>query len=308
MRNKHAQSFIKKIGTFVVLTFAFTLVFDVTSIALEMSGNAEKLFVTASMWCPAAAALITKKIYNERIGELLWQWPKTRYLLLSFFVPVLYSLITYLILWTGGFGHFYNVAFVKETALAYGLSAAPPVWPILLFVLTTGVFGVIRSCSNALGEEIGWRGFLVPELYRRYGFIKTSLVAGIVWAFWHYTVLIFGDYNNGTPFWYGLACFTVCIIAASFIFTWLTIKSGSLFPAMLLHATHNVYIQAILNPLTQSNSKTPWFIDEFGIVLPIVTIVFAVYFIRRRKELPVRVNDGTEKTSLPLTTALQLGS
>lgn len=59
---------------------------------------------------------------------------------------------------------------------------------------------------------------------------------------------------------------------------------------MLLHATHNLYIQQIFTPLTKSNEKTQWFIDEFGMVLPAVTTIFALYFITRRKELNIKVD------------------
>lgn len=81
------------------------------------------------------------------------------------------------------------------------------------------------------------------------------------------------------------------IISSSFVFTWVTVKSKSLFPAMLLHATHNLYIQQIFTPLTKSNKMTAWYIEEFGIVLPVVTTLFAVYFIARRKELIIQATN-----------------
>jgi len=285
MKKNQNQFSSKKIITFLLLTFGITALFDVPSILLNITGSASALFNTASMWSPAIAVLLTKWLYKENIRELNWKWPKTKYILLSFAIPVLYSLLTYLIIWTAKWGTFYNEEFIKETAASYGISSLSLGMIIFIFILMTGTFGIFRSCSNALGEEIGWRGFLTPELYNKYGYIKTSLIIGIIWAVWHYTVLILGDYNNGTPYWYGLICFTIFIIAATFIFTWFTIKSGSVFPAMILHATNNLYIQQIFTPLTQSNSKSPWYIGEFGIVLPLVTIMFAIYFISRRKEL-----------------------
>jgi len=99
-------------------------------------------------------------------------------------------------------------------------------------------------------------------------------------------VLIWGDYNAGTPTWYGLTCFTVMVISISFVFAWMRLKSGSLWTGAMLHASHNLFVQAIFTPLTRNTGKTAWFIDEFGAVLPAVTVVVAIYFWRRRKELP----------------------
>ena len=119
--------------------------------------------------------------------------------------------------------------------------------------------GLVHSIANGLGEEIGWRGFLVPELFKTMGFTATALFSGIIWALWHYPVLIGADYNAGTPAWYGLICFTVMILAISFIFAWMRLKSGSL--------------------------------------LPIVTIAFAIFFWSRRGELAAFIPPLIQETA-----------
>ena len=74
------------------------------------------------------------------------------------------------------------------------------------------------------------------------------------------------------------------------------LKSGSLWTAAMLHASHNLYIQEIFTPLTRNTGKTAWYIDEFGAVLPIVILVFAIYFWRRRGELNL---DPAETNQFP---------
>jgi membrane protease YdiL (CAAX protease family) len=134
-----------------------------------------------------------------------------------------------------------------------------------------------------------WRGFLVPELFKNYGFTKTSIIIGLIWGIWHLPGLLFADYNIGAPSWYSMLCFMILIVSISFIYTWFRIKSGSLWTAVILHATHNLFIQGIFTPLTADKGNTAYYIDEFGIVVPVVTICFAIYFWIKRNELKTSI-------------------
>jgi membrane protease YdiL (CAAX protease family) len=236
------------------------------------------------MWCPALAAMATLKLRGRRLSELGWSWPATNYALLSWALPLLYTFIAYAIVWSFGLGGFPNRQFMNQLGSRMGLAISPTA-ATALYVLLGGSFGLARGLASALGEEIGWRGFLVPELFGKLGFTGAALVSGVVWSCWHYPLLIWGDYNSGTPVWYGLACFTVMVVSLSFVFAWMRLKSGSLWTAALLHASHNLYIQGIFTPLTSDTGKTAWYIDEFGAVLPLLTVLLGFYAWHRRGEL-----------------------
>jgi membrane protease YdiL (CAAX protease family) len=111
------------------------------------------------------------------------------------------------------------------------------------------------------------------------------LISGVVRNCWHYPLLNWGDYNSGTPTWYGLTCFTVMVISISFVFEWMRLKSGSLWTVAILHESHNRYVQGIFTPLTRDTGKTAWFIDEFGAILPLVALGLGIYFWSRRNEV-----------------------
>jgi membrane protease YdiL (CAAX protease family) len=104
-----------------------------------------------------------------------------------------------------------------------------------------------------------------------------------MWAAWHYPILLFGDYNAGTPAWYGLSCFTVMVVASSFIAAWLRLRSGSLWTAAIFHASHNLFIQGVFTPLTVDTGATKYVIDEFGIGLAVTTVLTA-FLVRSRRE------------------------
>jgi uncharacterized protein len=279
-----ARSSRAQVATYLLLVFAFSSVFYFLVLRAHTLGAGAGLYVTGIMWCPALAAIATLKLNHRNLRELGWKWPRSPYALQSWFIPLLYATIAYAIVWIAGFGGFPNQDFMNQLVTRMGLRASPQLSTIV-YILLGGSFGLARSLATALGEEIGWRGFLVPELFKTTSFTSTALISGVVWACWHYPVLIWGDYNSGTPTWFGLTCFTVLVWSISFVFAWMRLKSGSLWTGGLLHASHNLYIQGIFTPLTRNTGKTAWYIDEFGAVLPLVVLVFAIYFWTKRKEL-----------------------
>jgi membrane protease YdiL (CAAX protease family) len=271
--------------TYLVIVLAFSSVFYFLILHSGSLGNGRGLYVLGLMWCPALAGMLTLRLNGRSISDLGWKWGETKYQVRSWYIPILYASIAYAIVWIFRFGAFGNPEYYDAMTKTFHQGGAPWV-SILLGIVLTGTYGLIRSVSSALGEEIGWRGFLVPELSKTTSFTATSLISGVVWSLWHYPILIYGDYNAGTPTWYGLTCFTVLVISISFVFAWMRLKSGSLWTGAILHGSHNLYIQGIFTPLTRNTGKTAWFIDEFGCVLPLVAIAFAIYFWSKRRELP----------------------
>jgi hypothetical protein len=78
--------------------------------------------------------------------------------------------------------------------------------------------------------------------------------------------------------------FAILIIAISFPFAWLTLKSGSLWPAVLLHALHNQLIMGILDKLTGKTAVTPYITGEYGVGLAVTGLVAAYVFWRMQPD------------------------
>ncbi len=252
----------KEIGTYIVLTFALSSVFYVPMISSgEIGGAVERL-----MWCPGIAALITCLVYQRNIRGFGWGCGKIRYHLLSYGLPLVYGFMIYEVVWLSKLGRI-NESFSTDD---------------LTFIISR----TSHSCILALGEEIGWRGFLVPRLAKLTNFLNTSLISGIIWAVWHYPGILFADYHSRAPVWYGLSCFTIAVVGMSFAFSWIRLKSGSLWTAMFLHASHNLYIQGFFDPLTEDTGITRFIIGEFGAALAVVSVIIAYIFWRLRSRLP----------------------
>ena len=261
---------VKRLITFLVLTFSISAIFMgwIVSAGSMKAGGA--IVVLGGMWSPGIAAFITQLIYKQGVGELEWGWGRTKYQIWSYCIPLLYVGVTYAIVWSLGLGGF------TAEPLSSGLAGI-----IINFIVAT-IFGSVF----ALGEEIGWTGFFVPQLAKITSFTKTALARGIVWSVWHYPLIIGGVYGSpGVPIWYKLVFFTITMTSISFAFTWMRLKSGSLYTGMFMHASHNVFFQNIFSELTIKKASTWYFIDEFGAVSAGVAIVVAIIFWSKRKEL-----------------------
>jgi membrane protease YdiL (CAAX protease family) len=272
----------KKIWVFLLLTFALSSIFYY----LIISSGSVQSYSLGLMWCPGVAALITQLVFERSLRGLGWKPGKFKYLLASYAVPLAYALVVYAIVWLTGLGTFNPEQLVNQVAAQYHIQVQSPVAFVIVYAVIIATFGLVTGALSALGEEIGWRGILVPELSKKYSFTITALISGGIWALWHYPVILFANYNNSSaPVWFGLICFTVMVIGISFAFAWLRLKSGSLWTAVILHAAHNVFIQACFTPLTGPTRWSAYVIDEFGIGLALAAVVVAYLFWRRRKEL-----------------------
>jgi len=275
---------IKKILTFLSLTLLFSAVCYRPIIRGGMAHSS--FLVLGLMWCPGTAAVITRLLYQRNLRGMGWGWGKTRYQLWSYAIPILYALAAYLVVWLGGFGGFPNPVFVHNLAEQFRLAKASPAVVIAIYVGVAGILGMVSSSISALGEEIGWRGLLVPELAQVTSFTRTALLSGLIWALWHYPIIFLGGYNGGTSSWYSALCFTPMVIGIATLAAWMRLKSGSVWTGMLLHASHNLFIQNIFDPLTQDTTVTRYIRGEFGVALAVIALLVGSLFWHKRAELP----------------------
>jgi membrane protease YdiL (CAAX protease family) len=277
---------VEKTITYVVITFALSSVFYyliISSGGLTATGG---IYAAGLMWCPGIAAFATQIAYHESPRDLGWSWGKTRYLAWSYLIPLLYASVAYVLVWSTGLGRFSGVEFMRGVASQFGLQYVPT-WIIAMrYLVVIVILGTVVACITALGEEIGWRGFLVPNLAKLTTYPRVALISGVIWSVWHYPLLFFANYNAGTPSWYGAACFTVMVVGLSFAFAWMRLKSGTLWTAVFLHASHNLFIQRVFDPLTTDTGLTRYVTGEFGAALAVISLMIAYIFWKKRAELP----------------------
>ncbi len=250
--------------TFLGLLTAGSLLFYALILRAGGMANGE-LLVLGLMWVPGLSAILTVLIHRRGLGSLGWRPGRAVYLLIAYFLPVLYALPPYGLVWLSGLG-------------ALDLSQLSS--PIDLLLLAS--LGVLLSLVSALGEEIGWRGYFIARLAQLMPYRRAVLLSAAVWILWHTPLILFSDYRAaGTPIWYSWLCFAVMVTGITFAFSWLRLRSGSLWPAALLHASHNLFIQGIFDVVTGNTGITAYLTGEFGLGLALVAIPIGLFFARR---------------------------
>ena len=125
---------------------------------------------------------------------------------------------------------------VREGRFEIGALPGEPlrsVWIVLV------VFAHNLLLGGSLGEELGWRGFLLPALLRRMSPLGASMVLGVVWGLWHLPIDLYAGFGIT-----GLGAILARIVFAvpvAVLFTWCYLRAnGSLLVAILLHTSINV--------------------------------------------------------------------
>jgi membrane protease YdiL (CAAX protease family) len=123
---------------------------------------------------------------------------------------------------------------------AHGLPAVAfylTLFPVSLF----NGLATVAMGAGPLGEEGGWRGFLLPRLLERCGEVRASVLVGVAWALWHLPIMaMFADWRGGVGLALYLPLYVAGVIALSLVMTrvW-RIGGGSLVPCIWLHGVIN---------------------------------------------------------------------
>ena len=116
----------------------------------------------------------------------------------------------------------------------------------------TYIFSFAAMFLGSIGEEVGWRGYLLPTLSKKASAFFSSIITGILWGFWHL------NYAGDMAFW---LLFIITTIELSIIVTFLLNKTrGDLWTAIILHTLFNV-----------ANRMFVW--ERFNIELLLIEIV-----------------------------------
>jgi len=236
------------------------------------------------------SAILTKLIFDRSLKGLGWKPGSAKWLGLGYVLPILYGAVIYGTVWLLGLGGFTTEPIAGQLA-ELGMADAPAWQMVAVYMLVMGTIVYVRGgLLRSFGEELGWRGFLFPELHRMTSFTTASLISGVVWALFHLPVILFSDYHSGAPKAFAVVVFFISTIAHTFVINWLRAKGGSMWPAVLLHASHNLFVGYVYDPLMVRYSLTDFFVTEFGLGMLVINVLMALYVWAPRDELPAAIS------------------
>ncbi len=296
----------KRIIIFLAIAFGISWI---TSLVIYLTGGlinspmivpelnlslATLLMATVIMWSPAIAHLITRAITHERWKDL-WikstQHNSTKYVFIAWFLPgllVIGGAVIFFLLFPQNYDAKLGILKQQliETALASGSAVTTAINPWTVVLLQAGQALLLSPILNGLftfGEEFGWRAYLLPKLMPQGG-CKAVLISGVIWGAWHWPIILMG-YNYGFDYpgapWLGLLGMVWFTLTLGIIISWLTLKSGSVWPAVIAHAGING-IAAIGLLATQGNVNPllgPTPVGILGGIL--ITVMAAILFFKR---------------------------
>lgn len=136
---------------------------------------------------------------------------------------------------------------VGATTLAMITSAAQPdISKLTVVSLLQVTLIAVISAPIVWGEEFGWRGFLQVRLFADQP-VKAAIATGLIWAVWHYPMILMGFLFSGNPL--GLLLYPINMCITSVIYGWLFLRSGSIWTVSLAHAAGNTMINPLLASL-----------------------------------------------------------
>lgn len=168
-----------------------------------------QLALIATMFCPLLAVLLVQKVFLRQPVGIGWKVQgKRRFWLAAWFGPAVFTLL-------GAVLYFAVFPSRLDTTGSWLVTAYGGEWDAVSlktelgvttrsYLLGNGLFAVtlapIINMFPALGEETGWRGYMMLRLKERFGLLTGRLLGGVLWGVWHWPLMLLVGYEYGTHY------------------------------------------------------------------------------------------------------------
>ncbi len=208
------------------------------------SGKFYKILGIGFTFIPVISAVITRRITGERAKYhlSLRVWKNMKHWLLSAILPgvlIAVGTVIYYFVFPEQYSGIFKIGLRLGTDAEIAVSS-----PLIIALACVAVSAVMIPIQLLeLGEEIGWRGYLLGFQVEKYGKRKAVIINGIEWGLAHLPLIYFGfNYsldNPGAP-WSNMGMMMLTCITLGIILSYVTIKTENCMYAAIVHGVVNV--------------------------------------------------------------------
>ncbi len=275
----------KKFIWYLVITFGLAWIFQ--ALAILSNPLLSTLFLSVSMFVPLVAVIIISKGITPAKTGIKWM-PNFKkglpWYIFSLVSPLIFTVlgaVLYFLIFPDKFDPecgYFTALLPAGTNL--GMS------PITLLIIQSVQAITIAPLINgvfAVGEEAGWRGYMTPYLVEKLGKTAGLIISGIIWAVWHFPLIIFAGYEYGVGYfgapYTGLAGMCLFATALGIILSLMYEKAGSIWTCAIFHGAINAI--AVLGLYFTHAGTTEYLLGPVlpGVISIIPTAIFAVIWL-----------------------------
>nr|WP_154985463.1 CPBP family intramembrane glutamic endopeptidase [Paenibacillus xylanexedens] len=247
----------------------FIWLIPLTLLSYVLAINVSPVFGLLLMWAPGLSSILTRLMLREGFADISLRFGgiltlKTLPFVLLF--PVFVGSLAYGFAWITGL-------------VDYVHTSGSFIWALMGSVIYQMFAGTLFGVISSAGEELGWRGYMLTRLITA-GVPKPILTSGLIWGAWHIPAILLGSYYSGPSLGLSIILFLITISSFNFVISHLRLSTGSIWPAILLHASWNAVIQDSFDLSTSGENAYLW-TGESGILVALVMLLAVRVFSQR---------------------------
>ncbi|MDE7132458.1 MAG: CPBP family intramembrane metalloprotease [Lachnospiraceae bacterium] len=276
----------KRTILFCVITFTLTWLLSalIPVMRIAYAGIESLVILTLCMFMPALGNVLTRLITKQGFHDFKLA-PKFKgngrnylFAYFSFIILVYLGVLVYYLI--------YSEQFDLTASVMWNSAPDMQAAQIINLIVATAISPIINVIPT-LGEELGWRGYLLYGLRDSCGSMKAVLFTGVIWGIWHAPMIAMG-HNYGTDYpgypYLGILMMIVFCIFVGVIEGYVTLRTDSALPAAICHSAINGL--GSIGILFCGTTEYKMLIGPayVGIISFMPTILFAVYILHRIKK------------------------